>query len=83
MTAAPGGNVAGKQGYSGVRPPSDGKPSRTPARRERLVRMAPPANDNRGQGISLGRLRFTGLRLLGCAVVAGLLLLAAWGAGLV
>jgi type II secretory pathway pseudopilin PulG len=26
--------------------------------------MAPPANDNRGQGISLGRLSFTGLRLV-------------------
>jgi hypothetical protein len=39
--------------------------------------MAPPANDNRGHGIALGRLRFTGLRLLvGIALGASAALLA-------
>jgi hypothetical protein len=40
--------------------------------------MAPPANDNRGQGISLGRLRFTGLRVfLALSVVAAVAVIAA------
>lgn len=74
--------MAGKQGFSGIRPPDDGGGSRQSIRRERLVRMAPPANDNRGHGINLGRLRFTGLRLiigLGLGVCAALLV---FGTGL-
>ena len=54
--------MAGRHGYSGAKPPSDGGRPRASGR-QRLMRMAPPANDNRGQGIRLGRLRFTGLRL--------------------
>ena len=44
---------------------------RDAARRERLVRMTPPANDNRGQGVRLGRLRFTGLRVLLAVLLVG------------
>lgn len=76
VMSATGGPVAGKQGFSGVGPPDNGASPRPSAKRDRLVRMAPPANDNRGQGIRLGRLSFTGLRLLlvvGCAAVLALL----------
>jgi hypothetical protein len=77
-----GGSVAGKQGFSGIRPPDDGGTSRPTTRRERLVRMAPPANDNRGHGISLGRLRFTGLRLVVGIVLGACAALLAYGTGL-
>ncbi len=62
--------MAGRQGFSGIRPPDD-RGRRLTARRERLVRMAPPANDNRSHGLNLGRLRFTGLRLLLAMVATG------------
>ena len=69
--------MAGKHGFSGIRPPDNGGGTGSTTRRERLVRMSPPANDNRGQGISLGRLRFTGLRLVvGIALGVGAALLA-------
>jgi len=75
--------VAGKQGFSGVRPPNDGGPSSRPStRRERLVRMAPPANDNRGHGVRLGRLRFTGLRLVVGIALGACAALLAYGTGL-
>jgi hypothetical protein len=45
--------------------------------------MAPPANDNRGQGVSLGRLSFTGLRVLFVAGSIAVLALLAAAAGLV
>ncbi len=74
--------MAGKQGFSGVRPPNDGGASRPTTRRERLVRMSPPANDNRGHGISLGRLRFTGLRLVVGVVLVACAAMMAYGLGL-
>lgn len=72
--------MAGRHGFSGIRPPDD-RARRLTARRERLVRMAPPANDNRSQGVDLGRLRFTGLRLLLVAAVGACLVLVLLGTG--
>jgi hypothetical protein len=70
--------VAGKQRFSGAGPSDNGQSAKPAAKRDRLVRMAPPANDNRGQGISLGRLRFTGLRVfLALSAVAAVALVAA------
>ena len=83
VMSATGGPVAGKQGFSGVGPPDSGQSPRQSAKRDRLVRMAPPANDNRGQGMSLGRLRFTGLRVLLVAGTAAILVLLAVTTGLV
>ncbi|MDF3073403.1 MAG: hypothetical protein K0S54_1070 [Alphaproteobacteria bacterium] len=83
LISATGGPVAGKQGFSGVGPPDRGQSPRAAANRDRLVRMAPPANDNRGQGVSLGRLSFTGLRVLFVAGSIAVLALLAAAAGLV
>ena len=73
--------MAGRQGFSGLKPPSDGDPPR-PRQRARLVRMAPPANDNRSKGIDLGVLRFTGLRLVVAVAAIGVLAAMAFAAGL-
>ena len=73
--------MAGRQGFSGLKPPSDGNPPR-PRQRARLVRMAPPANDNRSKGIDLGVLRFTGLRLALAVAAIGALGAMAFAAGL-
>jgi hypothetical protein len=73
--------VASRHGFSGLEPP--GSRTQPSARRERLVRMTPPANDNRGQGFRLGRLRFTGLRLLFAALLVGVAALLAAAMGVI
>ncbi|MGE0154392.1 MAG: hypothetical protein AB7R90_17385 [Reyranellaceae bacterium] len=74
--------MASRQGFSGAEPPDRRQPAHPATRRERLVRMAPPANDNRFHGLDVGRLRFTGLRVAIVAAIAALAVALASAAGL-